>query len=148
MKHLHWIVLNDGVSERVTEDDVDAVEEAKVIDSVLIPMTDSQPGSVGGRNSPYWTQGEISGKYALIRLNDEQAPVADVGVCLHSRAAKGLWNRLLMIDGDDIVARHGDMPPQAPWCAIRCYAPEVVLPRWFDSWTKTLGMALVRREGW
>lgn len=148
MKHIHWIVLNDGVSERVTEDAIDPGEEAVLIDRVLIPLTNSEQGKVAGRESPYWVIGEISGKYALLRLMDEEAAVADVGICLHARAAKGLWSRLRMGDTRDLVAESSDRPPQEPWCGVRCYAPEGALPAWFDSWTKTAAMAVLRREGW
>ncbi len=146
MKYVTWVVLNDGVSERVTADDVDAAEEARVIDQALIPLTLGVPGAVGKRAGPYAVTGEISGKRALVRLWDEGAPLADVGVCLHSRAAPGLWAALRAGGGDALS--DVDMPAAAPWCAVRCYAPEFVLPPWFDVWTKTVGMALVRREGW
>lgn len=144
-QHLHWIVLNDRSSARVAGDDVDPAEEAAVIDRVLIPLTNSELAHVRGRSGAYTATGEVSGKYALVRLLDEDAPIADIGICLHNRAAGGLWRRLLStgIDADGL-----DRPPQTPWCAVVCYAPESALPPWFDSWTKTLGMALVRREGW
>lgn len=145
-RYLIWLVLNDGVSERVTEADIDAAEEAGVIDRTLIPLTLGERGRVGGRNSPYSVTGTISGKRALLRLWDEDAAVADVGICLHSRAAPGLWAELHAGDGGELtdIAR----PSAEPWCAVRCYAPEHVLPAWFDAWTKTVGVALVRREGW
>lgn len=150
MKCIHWLVLNDGVAERITEDDVDPAEEAAVIDRVLIPMTECEVGMPRGKNGPYTTVGEISGKYALVRLLDEGAPLADVAVCLHSRAAPGLWRRL-WADGpadENVAANYADMPPAAPWCVVRCHAPEEVLPAWFDHWTQALAMAIVRREGW
>lgn len=150
MKYLHWLVLNDGLAERVTEDDVDASEEAAVIDRVLIPLTLSEVGHPMGRQSPYTVIGEVSGKYALLRLLDEQASVADIAVCLHSRAAPGLWRRLWPQGPRDegMVVGYGDMPGAVPWCAVRCHAPEDALPPWFDAWTKTLGVALMRRSGW
>ncbi|QOX05574.1 MULTISPECIES: hypothetical protein [Xanthomonas] len=143
--YLVWLVLKDGVCERIVESDIDAAEEAAVIDRVLIPITNSEIGLPRGRDSGYTVVGEVSGKYALLRLLDESAPLADIGVCLHSRAAPGLWARLLA--GSDDAASH-DRPGSVPWCAIRCYATEHVLPTWFDGWTKTVGMALMRREGW
>lgn len=145
MKFVDWLVLNDGVREHVPLDAIDASEEAAVIDRVLIPLTESELGHPHGRSGPYTATGEISGKFALIRLLDEGAPIADVGVCLHSRAAPGLWRRLLStgIDAEDLR-----MPEQPPWCAVVCHASELALPAWFDAWTKTLAAALARREGW
>lgn len=150
MKHLIWVVLNDGVTERVTEADIDAAEEAAAIDRVLVPLTESEVGWPQGKRSPYTVVGEVTGKYALLRLMDEGAPLADIAVCLHSRAAPGLWRRLWPNGPEDesLAVDYGDRPTDAPWCAVRCYAPEHVLPPWFDSWTMTAGMALVRRDGW
>ena len=91
-------------------------------------------------------KGQLSGKRALLRLFDGEAPLADIGICLHSRAAPGLWAELHA--GDDGSLSDIDRPPAEPWCAIRCYAPEAVLPPWFDSWTQLVAWALVRREGW
>lgn len=145
-RYLIWLVLNDGVSERVTDADIDAVEEAAAIDRVLIPLTLGERGRVGSRNSPYSVTGAVAGKRALLRLWDEGASLADVGICLHSRAAPGLWAELHA--GDDSGLTDINRPSDEPWCAVRCYAPEHVLPVWFDNWTKTVGMALVRREGW
>lgn len=147
MKYVTWLVLNDGACERVDEDQIDAVEEAAVIDRALIPITlevDGRP--VGGRDHGYRVTGNIGGKRALLRVWDENAPIADVGVCLHSRAAPGLWADLHAGPADNLSDIN--MPAEAPWCAVRAYAPESILPTWFDSWTKTVGMALVRREGW
>ena len=145
MKYLTWLVLNDGTCERVTEADIDPGAEAGVIDRALIPLSIGAPGSAGGRGSGYTVTGEIGAKRALLRLLDNGAPVADVGVCLHSRAARGLWYALAEAAGDWMAA----IPmPSAPWCAVLCYAPEDALPPWFDDWAKTAGMALLRREGW
>ncbi|CBA14780.1 hypothetical protein [Xanthomonas albilineans] len=145
-RYLIWLVLNDGVSERVSERDIDASEEAGVIDRVLIPLMRGEQGRLGGRNSPYSVTGAVSGKRALARLWDEESPLADIGVCLHSRAAPCLWAELHADDCGGLADIN--QPADAPWCAVRCYAPEQVLPTWFDSWTKTLAMALVRRDGW
>ena len=146
MKFLNWLVLNDGVGERVTEDMIDSMEEAAVIDRCLLPVSRGEPGRAGGRQGPYSVRGEISGKRALLRLYDEDAPLADIAVCLHSRAASGLWAALLPLDPD--VLLDVECPRNAPWCAVIYYAPEMALPAWFDSWTKTIGMALLKREGW
>ncbi|RNK86771.1 hypothetical protein [Xanthomonas vasicola] len=144
--YLVWLVLNDGVSERVTAEHVNAAEEACVIDRVLIPLTLGEHGRVGGPDSSYTVTGTLSSKQAMVRLLDEDAPLADIGICLHSRAAPGLWSELHANDMGELSDIN--MPPCAPWCAVRCYAPEYVLPTWFDAWTKTVGMALLRREGW
>lgn len=150
MTHLHWLVLNDGVAERVDQSDIDPVEEAAIIDRVLIPLTESEVGWPRGKQGPYTVAGEVSGKYGIFRLLDENAPLADIAVCLHNRAAQGLWRRLWPNGPDDreMVAEYADKPANTPWCAVRCWAPEDVLPPWFDSWTKTLAMALVNRTGW
>lgn len=149
MKHLHWIVLNDGVAERVMLDDIDPVEEAALIDRVLIPISNSEIGLPRGRDSGYAATGEIASKYAMVTLYDEGAPIAFIAVCLHSRAARGLWARITSPAGPgEIVVSDADRPPHEPWCAVRCAAPEAALPPWFDSWTQTLGVALMRREGW
>lgn len=150
MSYLHWLVLNDGTSERVSLDDIDASEESAAISRVLIPLTESEVGWPRGKNSPYTAVGEVSGKYALLRLLDERAPLADIAVCLHSRAASGLWRRLWPNgpNDDSMSVSFADKPQSSPWCAVRCYAPENVLPDWFDSWTKSVGIALLRREGW
>nr|WP_308006630.1 hypothetical protein [Xanthomonas albilineans] len=145
-RYLVWLVLNDGVSERVSETEIDASEEAAVIDRVLIPLTLNERGRIGGRNSPYSVTGVVASKRALVRLWDEDSALADVGVCIHSRAAPGLWAELHAGDCGELTDIN--QPADTPWCAVRCYAPEQVLPIWFDSWTKTVGMALVRREGW
>lgn len=138
-RHVNWLLLNDARSERVTESDIDASEEAAVIDRVLIPLTLEKNGLPAGRNSPYAVTGKVTGKHAWIRLMDEGALIADIAVCLHSRSAPALWER---------IAADPEMPKEAPWCAVRCYAPAGALPHWFYPWTKTLAMALVRREGW
>lgn len=143
-RSLLWLVLNDGVNERVAGTDIDSIEEAAVIARVLVPLTDCEVGRPRGRNSEYTVLGDVSENYAYLRLFDENAPLADIAVCLHSRAARGLWARVTS-DGHDLVDINR---PDPPWCAVRCYAPEEILPQWFDIWTKTVGMALVRREGW
>lgn len=145
-RYVTWLVLNDGVCEHVHPDAIDPVEEAAVIDRALIPLTLGERGKAGGRSSPYSVDGVISAKRALIRLYDEHAPLADIGICLHQRAAPGLWSDLHADDDGDLadIGR----PAGEPWCAVRCYAPEAALPPWFDAWTKTVAMALVRREGW
>lgn len=146
-RYLIWVVLNDGVSERVDEDHVDAVEEAAVIDRALLPISLGERGrATGGRDTPYTVTGDIGGKRALLRLWDESAPLADIGVCLHSRAAAGLWADLHCEPADDLTDIN--MPASPPWIGVRCFAPESIFPAWFDSWTKTVGMALLRREGW
>ena len=103
-------------------------------------------GGVAGKHSPYTVVGEVSGKYALLSLLDEGAPIADIGVCLHSRAAHGLFARLVAPAADYLP--DVEQPREAPWCAVLCYAPEDALPPWFDAWTKTLAVALVGRRGW
>lgn len=148
MKHLHWLVLNDGAADRIIADDIDASEEAAVIDRVLIPITLGEVGKPAGLNSGYIAAGEIGGKSAVVSLFDEGAKIADVTVCLHSRASKTAWTRIVAANRGALVVDENYPPPQAPWCAVRCFAPESALPAWFDTWTKTLAFALLRREGW
>lgn len=147
---MHWIVLNDGAAEHVTPDMIDAAEEAAVISNTLIPLTESEVGTPRGRQSTHTVVGEVSGKYALIRMLDEGVTVADVAVCLHSRAAPGLWRRMWPHGPDDtsMAAWHLNMPANAPWCVVRCHAPEAALPHWFDRWTQVVAIALMQREGW
>ncbi|MHB1057258.1 MAG: hypothetical protein ACYC0F_05180 [Rhodanobacter sp.] len=143
--YVKWCVLNDGVSERV--DHADAAEESAVIDRALIPITLGVRGrAAGGRDTPYLVDGQVGSKRAWLRLLDGEVVLADIGVCLHSRAASGLWADLHAGGVDDLAGL--GMPSTVPWCAVRCYAPEGVLPAWFDSWTKTVAVALMRREGW
>lgn len=145
MRYMRWLVLNDGVSEWV--EDTDPAEEAAIIDRALIPLTLGVNGrATGGRDTPYVVAGEIGSKRALIRLFDGEAVLADIGVCLHSRAAPALWADLHVDAGDSLS--DVPMPAGVPWCAVRSYAPEAVFPGWFDSWTKTLAVALMQRHGW
>lgn len=136
---IEWVIINTDARQRVPFDDVDASEEAGVIDRCLLPITRGERGRAG-RGSMYSVSGEIGGKRALLRLWEQSAVVADVAVCLHSRAAPGLWA--------DVGGSDDAYPNAAPWVAMRLHAALEALPAWFASWTKTLAVALARREGW
>lgn len=142
MKYIRWTVLNDGVTEKVPEDWIDASEEAGVIDRTLIPIVSGGKGRIN-RNLPFGVTGEITSKGALLTLDYEGAPIAVIAVCLHSRSAPALWAAAHNAIGKELGAR-----PEAPWCAIAQLAPYEVLPADFDAWSQAIAVALLRREGW
>lgn len=142
MKYIHWVVLNDGVTEKVTEDWIDASEEAGVIDRALIPIVSGGNGHIN-RNLPFGVTGEITSKGALLTLDYDGAPIAVIAVCLHSRSAPALWEAAHRAVDKEPGAR-----PAAPWCAVAQLAPYEVLPADFDVWSQAVATALLRREGW
>lgn len=146
-KYIHWLVLNDGVAEKVFHDEIDPAEEAAAISRVLIPIRDGDSGHPYPRTS-YAVTGEISGKYALLQLHDDGALLADVAVCLSSRVAVSVWKKIYAAVRKDVVAGPYDMPDNPPWCAIICHVDEYMLPPWFDAWTRVTALTLLNREGW
>lgn len=145
-RYINWLVLNDGVFERVTEDVIDPIESAGVIDRTLIPIVGGSTGWAMSRRDGYRVTGDIGSKRATLRLLDEGAVVADIAICLHSRSSEGLWSELLS------KCDHSMLPdliiPESPWCAVLCYAPEIAYPDWFDHWTKNVAFSLLGRKGW
>lgn len=136
-----YVSVNDCYAELVTIDDVDPVEMAGIIDRALLPMQGAQQGYVLNRTSGYTCGGNITGKFAQIEIFDECAHIATLAVCMHSRAAKGLWGRITahLIDND-----YADQPPPpAPWAAMRYHVPEIVLPDWLDWWCKSAAWAII-----
>ncbi len=145
-RYLNWLVLNDGVFERVTADFIDPIEEAGIIDRTLIPVASGETGWAMSRRDGYRVTGEIGSKRTTLKLLDEGAVIADIAICLHSRSSERLWSELLSsIDQDSLPDL---IIPESPWCAVLWYAPEVVYPQWFDQWTKTAAFGILRRSGW
>lgn len=144
MKTLLYVILNDGWRERVDRDEIDAVEQAGVIDRSLLPIVAGEAGYA--RNKEYVVKGEISGKRAILRLQNHGVDVASVYMCLHSRSSKSLYEQVIAESGgfyETDVA-----PPPSPWIILRYDIPEFELPEWIDWWVKNVGWALIQREGW
>ena len=135
-----YVSVNDCYAELVTIDDVDPVEMAGIIDRALLPLKNAEAGHVLNRKSGYTCTGSISRKFAQIEVFDESAHIITLGVCLHSRAGQGLWQR--MCSGLD-NAYAEQPPPHAPWAAMRYHVPEIVLPDWLDWWCKSAAWAII-----
>ena len=140
MHNFNYHAINDCYSESVTDSDVDAAAIAGVIDRAILPLKNAEAGHVLNRKSGYTCTGSLSRKFAQIEVFDESAHIITLGVCLHSRAGKGLWQR--MCSGLDNAYAEQPAPP-APWAAMRYHCPEIVLPDWIDWWCKTAAYALI-----
>ncbi len=141
--YLIYASVTDGYSERA--ENPDPAEQAYVIDRTLLPIAGGAEGFADSRHSGYRVRGELGKKRSTLQLFDEGVPIAVVAVCLHSRASPGLWAWLR----DHATSELPDMTePPAPWVAMRYDCPEAALPPWIDQWAKTVGTALLHREGW
>lgn len=134
---MHYIVLNEQSIERVTPQDIDPAELAGVIDRTVIPVQNGQTGHAFSRRLGYTVTGSIGGKRARLTLFDENALIAELSVCAHSRSSPSLWR-----EAHGPMALISDAPPP-PWCALRYVVAEVALPEWLDWWAKTTGWAIV-----
>lgn len=143
MSYMIYASITDGYSERA--ENPDPVEQAYVIDRTLLPLVAGAEGHADSRHSGCRVRGELGKKRATLQLFDEGVPIAVVAVCLHSRASPGLWAWL----SDGAATELPDLPePPAPWVAMRYDCHESDLPHWIDEWAKTVGTALLHREGW
>lgn len=146
MKHLLYIVLNDGWRERVTQQDCDATEQAFIIDRTLLPVLATGSGWAGSRKSGYIVTGHITNNSAKFDLADEGGKIATLAVALHSKHSEQTW-ALLHAHATAPLPDNGP-PPPPPWAALRYDVPEAALPPWIDWWAKHVGFALMTREGW
>lgn len=146
MTHLNYCVVSTGCSAQVRQAEIDAAEQAGVIDRALLPVAAGQRGWAFNRKSGYYVTGEIRGKGANFVLLDDAVPIALLAVCLHQRSSAAMWES--MHAGAQGLATFGAQPPQPAWAALRYDVPEVALPPWIDWWAKHVGYALMTREGW
>lgn len=143
MTYLIYVSVTDGYSERAER--ADPAEEAYAIDRTLLPLARGAEGYADSRHSGYRVSGDLGRKRATLQLLDEGVLIAVVAVCLHRRASHSLWAWLRENTTHDLP----DMTePPAPWVAMRYDCPESALPPWIDQWAKTVGGALLHREGW
>lgn len=146
MKHLLYIVLNDGWRERVTQQDCDAAEQAGIIDRTLLPVLSTGKGWADSRKSSYTVAGHITQNSALFDLSDEGVKIATLGVVLHSKYKEKTW-ALLHSHATKPLPDNGPSA-QPAWAALRYDVAEAALPPWIDWWAKHVGFALMTREGW
>jgi len=145
-QHLLYIVINDGWSERVTQGDIDAAEQAGIVDRTLLQVLETGNGWADSRRSGYTVTGSIRSNAATFVLHDEGVPIATLGVCLKQKAGPGVWSMLRTNAAGELPDIGGT--PQPPWAALRYDVPETALPPWLDWWAKNVGFALMTREGW
>lgn len=146
MSYLVYVVLNEGLRERVAREDCDASEQAGIIDRCLIPVYSSGHGWAESRKSGYTVTGEIKSNTAKLILQDEGVPIALLGICLKAKASAGLWD-WLKANAATPLPDNGPVP-QGAWAALRYDAPVAALPPWIHWWAKHVGFALMTREGW
>lgn len=146
MSHLLYAVLNDGLRERVQREDIDASEQAGVIDRTLLPVLKNGQGWADSRKSSYRVTGEISRNAASFVLLDDDAQIAVLAVSLRQKTSGKMW-AWLHEHARSALPDSGPAP-QPAWAALRYDVPEMALPTWLDSWAKQVGFALMTREGW
>ena len=139
-------LLNDGRSQRITNEDCDAVEQAGIIDRTLLPVLETGHGWADSRRSSYTVTGNIGAKRSHFQLFDEGVPIAVLAVCLHQRANSATWGWLHTNAANMIIQEHPAPPP--PWVALRYDVHQAALPTWLGWWAKHVGFALLTRQGW
>jgi hypothetical protein len=146
MNYLLYISLNDGMRERVQREDIDASEQAGVIDRTLLPVLKTGQGWANSRKSGYRVTGEISRNAASFALLDEGVQIAVVAVSLHQKTSGKMWTWLH--EHARSALPDSGPAPQPAWAALRYDVPEMALPPWLDLWAKQVGFALMTRDGW
>ena len=142
---INYVRLNDDTRECVPCDETDAAERADIIEHALLPVADGGRGWAFGAQNHYMVMGDIGSKRSVLRLYDDSALVALVGVCLDSRVSSNLWT--VMHTHARIPLDLSKRPPPPPWCALRCDGAETALD-WLDRWARNAGIALATRAGW
>lgn len=142
MNHINFLALNDAYQLRITLDDIEPVELGRAYENLLEPIGRGQVATVK-RGTGYTATGEIGSKRAVITVRDENAQLAVIAICLHSRTATPLWRELYQ--GSSLPDL---LPPAAPWVAIRYDAPAAVIPDWIDrlAWHAAWHLAAVPQQ--
>ena len=140
-KFVNVFCQNNGQVERVGMDDIEPIEVGKMIESVVLPLRSGDGVVQINKQQPDWTVVcEIQGKQAMFAVCQGGDVVADIAICLHSRAAKGLWSQFSESAPSNIGVVNGIKMESPPWAAVRWRAsPPVWLERWVTVLAYTLG---------
>lgn len=147
-KFVNVICQNDGYVERVAQDDVEPIEIGRMIESVVLPIRSGAGVVQINRKHPEWAAaGEIQGKQAMLAVMCSGEPVADIAICLHSRAAESLWHQFAASAPDNLDLVDTLYPESPPWAAVRWrYQPEDWLERWVIVLAYTLSTEKERHK--
>lgn len=133
MTHLDVFNLSTIQHWRSSADDADPAEVAGAFERVIVPLYTGHEARPWRHEPAFTVTGEIGKKRSVVTLREHDAPLAVLGICLHSRASKPLLKTLTGIPDDQGLS--------VPWLVLRM--EQDTMPPWVERWAEVVAWALM-----